>query len=679
MLAFLLIAATVNSIAGGKDGSAPWYVVGVRDNKMCGGTLISQNLVVTSAQCKDAFLKGKVYSSFSGGLSTATQISDVLDFVAHEDFGPNCGFSEKCQFHQHVNDIALVKISPVNCDGSAQKQFALLPTIDNVRRAEHFYIDADGKPKAQLSSLGFTSDGSRKLAKKIQQMSVKRRDCETVSPDELITPAHNGSNKFINVVFSNSITKVVTQMDCLEADGTNAVPCGVDTGAGYVIKGSGGNFLMSVQSLSSGACTQQSRVFLGTDLLAKEKWLVKKIKESRGVPVGQCHPISMVTDAVIIAICVLCAGLLCCLVALYILYGQVAAPAPKQKKAVPGAWAFAPEAPVPMHLKPKRFTQMKTNMSNFASTIFGKKKKQSMYEQPVPSMAMQPVPSMQPVAEEEEAAQSLKSMSFKRESSPPVGRNISHRNKEFCHNSVSGLPMSVPATAFAPDQPRSHLQHDLGASIVVDLSRKLPLPDRSTSLPLHSLSKRATNPDSIRRTPVLETVPESLRPSSIRPAPVLDTLPEAPRSSSVRHAPALDTVPEPPRPSSIRPAPALDTFPEPPRPSSVRHAPALDTVPESPRASSVRHAPALDTFPQSPRAEKRRSVNSPSTMVKTHTMKTKGKGKGKGKTRLQIDPAALDSPSNKVPGPTKANMTSGATKSKKEFKSKGKGTRRAVE
>jgi len=638
MLAFLLIAATVNSIAGGKDGSAPWYVVGVREGKMCGGTLISQNLVVTSAQCKDAFLKGKVYSSFSGGLSTAKQISDVLDFVAHEDFGYNCGFSVKCQFHQHVNDIALVKISPVDCDGSPQNQFALLPTVNrtarqNVQRAEHFYIEAGGKPRAQLSSLGFTSDGSKTLAKKIQQMSVKRRDCETVTPDELITPAHNGSNHFIPLVFTNSRAEVVvTQMDCLEADGTNAVPCGGDTGAGYVIEGGGAYFLMSVQSLSSGACTQERRVFLGTDLLAKQDWLEKKIKESRGVPVGQCHPISIITDSVIIAICVLCAGLLCCLVALYILYGQVSAPAPKQKEAVPGAWAFAPEAPVPIHLKPKRFTQMKINMSNFASTIFGKKKKQSMYEQPVPSMAMQPVPSMQPMAEEEEedAAQSLKSMSIKNESSPPVARHISHRNRELCQNSVSGLPMSVPASAFAHDLPRSRLKHDLGATIPVELSRKLPLPDPSTSLPLHSLSKRAKIPDSIRRAPVLDTLPES------------------------------------PRPDSIRRAPVLDTFPESPRPNSIRRAPVL-----------------YDTFPESPRPEKRRSVNSPSspsTMVKTHAMKSKGKGKGKGRgnTRLQIDPAALGSPCNMVPGPTKTNMTLGATKSKKEFKGKGKGTRRAV-
>merc|ERR1712112_720362 len=322
--------------------------------------------------------------------------------------------------------------------------------------------------------------------------------------------------------------------------------------------------------------------------------LEKKIKESRGVPVGQCHPIGIITDSVIIAICVLCAGLLCCLVALYILYGQVSAPAPKQKEAVPGAWAFAPEAPVPMHLKPKRFTQMKINMSNFASTIFGKKKKQSMYEQPVPSMAMQPVPSMQPMAEEEEdAAQSLKSMSIKNESSPPVARHISHRNRELCQNSVSGLPMSVPASAFAHDLPRSRLKHDLGATIPVELSRKLPLPDPSTSLPLHSLSKRAKIPDSIRR------------------------------------------------------------------------------------------APVLDTLPESPRPEKRRSVNSPSSpsaMVKPHAMKSRGKGKGKGRgnTRLQIDPAALGSPSNMVPGPTKTNMTLGATKSKKEFKGKGKGTRRAV-
>merc|ERR1712112_529797 len=185
----------------------------------------------------------------------------------------------------------------------------------------------------------------------------------------------------------------------------------------------------------------------------------------------------------------------------------------------------------------------------------------------------------------------------------------SHRNRELCQNSVSGLPMSVPASAFAHDLPRSRLKHDLGATIPVELSRKLPLPDPSTSLPLHSLSKRAKIPDSIRRAPV------------------------------------------------------------------------LDTLPESPRPDSIRRAPVLDTFPESPRPEKRRSVNSPSspsTMVKTHAMKRKGKGKGRGNTRLQIDPAALGSPSNMVPGPTKTNMTLGATKSKKEFKGKGKGTRRAV-
>lgn len=270
-------------VLGGKqveDGGDGWAVWSLGDtNTACSGTLISNELILTSAHCSKAYEK---YTSYVvGGLAGKSnvakdilqgrvrgyQVRQVQELVIHSEY-IDCDHNQAsdgsgaCKSGRFVHDIALIRVSAFDC------------SVKGVKAAQLPKEDTPLKAKVTIAGLGFQTAEQAKRKDTPEYM----HDMEATREEVIKGVNFTGDKTVCNAgwAIAGSVRKdiedkVPEKIHCYH--GGESSTCQGDSGTGFVRLDGDKAYVVGVDSFSQNS--RRRRLSEGDQVCTKgDMWVV---------------------------------------------------------------------------------------------------------------------------------------------------------------------------------------------------------------------------------------------------------------------------------------------------------------------------------------------------------------------------------------------------------------------
>ncbi|KAJ8668405.1 hypothetical protein QAD02_010068 [Eretmocerus hayati] len=242
------------------------YMASIRyaRSHVCGGTIISPDVVLTAAQCisEDFFLDLLYIKVGDSTISQKGSWHRVAKVVKHDEYEQLLFREGDSIVHQKKNDIALLKLAePIKIDN---KKTRIIELFRNSHEVHHHYsgvLSGWGKYRQTVNKYVRNPKGKKAIRREVvtrnsENLKIVQLDIGSAHKCSDIHPSADLGGQFCTYTF-------------------NRVPCEGDFGSPLVVDGK----VAGLASWTSGKCDGDSNVAYFTDVAKFDEWIKETMKK----------------------------------------------------------------------------------------------------------------------------------------------------------------------------------------------------------------------------------------------------------------------------------------------------------------------------------------------------------------------------------------------------------------